>query len=1029
MFRFLCRSYMLFVSLAVFADEAPLLRATMRDGTTIEQHADLSPDVDVIVEFTDPPLAVRRAERSTYEANFARLRRDVATIEQRAMQTKTALEPIVHRRYFEAFHGMAMRVPRAALAQIGALPYVKRVHRDAPMQAFSDPNMEAIGAARTWSISGTRGAGVTVAIIDTGIDYMHPALGGGFGPGHKVAGGWDFVNDDDDPFDDQGHGTHVAGIVAANLDSVTGVAPDATLIAYKVLDAAGHGAESNVIAALDWAIDPNGDGDLSDHVSVANLSLGGDGNPDDAISIAVDNAVAAGVVVCVAAGNSGMFHAVSSPGTARNAITVGAVDNSDVLASFSAKGPAAKLAAIKPDVMAPGMSIRSTYLGGGYVSLSGTSMATPHVAGAAALIRAVHPDWSPAAVKSALMLYAKGIAYELLTQGSGRIDVARAAQATVLAEPASISFGLDALTSGTFLQARPIRITNRGVNRESVALSVDGSRRGVTVGIAPAKFELGPGESIDAMITLSVKNDDTAPSVTESFAYSGLVHLDTATTQLHMPWAVVKAARATVRTDMRITGELWLGDARVPSPVTIEDQLTETLLPPGDYDLVVSGVDVPEGSFLPSAQALVILEKQAIRGDVAITANRSLAANAVTFDGVDAKGARLARPLSPRVWYGTRARLLASSSSYLKTLDLPAINNLYVSDLSSRWSLAASEALFDFDNARYTYVGHQPVSGIDHDVDLKNAAADLLNAPVKIVFPPDGANRSVTIATFAGVTGINTTARDWSANLYMTRAADGDSTAEFGLFSGTREAMEMSIPSMIARGNRIEIGSAYSAADAEPLVFGVGPLYPRLPMTINASQFNPRVGFAGQLGDYRVMYDYAGLITVKGTSGVVYSGPALRTPITLPPDAYTIDYSAVALSLGDRLARAEVSASVDTTLGSASAPVLTSMYVADAGGRAMSSFAPRATASLRFAAVTTSAKAWFRDSGTAKWTELPISIDGDNRFHADLAPATKVPGAVELRIELTDAKGNRITYALEPAFTVGDVPLLPRRRP
>src|SRR5262249_14447408 len=144
----------------------------------------------------------------------------------------------------------------------------------------------------------TRGEGMRVAVIDTGIDYTHPALGGGFGPGYKVAGGYDFFNDDADPVDDNGHGTPEAGIIAADSHSLIGVAPRTTLYAFKVLGADGGGNSSDVIAGIEAAADPNGDGDPSDHLDVANLSLGGLGGADAPQSRAVDAAVAAGVVVC-----------------------------------------------------------------------------------------------------------------------------------------------------------------------------------------------------------------------------------------------------------------------------------------------------------------------------------------------------------------------------------------------------------------------------------------------------------------------------------------------------------------------------------------------------------------------------------------------------------------------------------------------------------------------------------------------------------------------------------------------------------
>jgi len=958
--------------------------------------------IDVIVEFRDPPLAVRPLPIATYRANFDRLRRDVAARQGKAAQS----EAIVRREYFEAFHGVAMRVPRGTLAQLRALPYVKHVHPDMQVQALTETNIEAVGAVRTWNTLGTRGAGVTVAIIDTGIDYRHPAL-------HNVTGGWDFVNDDADPLDDHGHGTHVAGIVAGNLDDFTGVAPDATLVAYKVLDSHGNGTDSNVIAALERAVDPNQDGDLSDHASVANLSLGGAGNPDDAVSLAVDNAVAAGMVVCVAAGNSGAYHAVASPGTARDAITVGAVDNSDKLATFSSKGPSAKLASIKPDVVAPGVSIRSTYLNGGYATLSGTSMATPHVAGAAALLRAIHPGWSPADVKSALMLYAKPLAYEQMAQGAGRIDVARAAEGTIFASPASISFGLDALTTGAFQKAQRIRLTNRGTKSESITVSIDGARRGVTFVVVPQKLDLAPGASDDVTVSIQVANEDAAPLTTDAYSFSGFLSLATATSTTQLPWAVVKASRATVTTDLLLLGQFWLSGVRVPSPALLDDTTTETLLPPGDYDLLLVGLVKPADSAPAFDQALIAFDTYPVRGEVTLAANRALAKHTLTLSAVDANGARLYRAATAGASYLQRIRLAMPAGSYLGTVDLPVtiVPTLNVSDLSSRWGVLAAETLFDREHATFTQVAHAPLRGISGDVALTNAPSDLRHAPVKLP-----ASYEVMIGSMVGTKGLLTKLTAAAVDFYMNPP-----DAAFPVAFSLTAAPDVAIPSIVARGDRIEVGSAYSAADGEQLDVGVGPLYPRQPISIRNSLLQPPFGFIGQVGDYRTRYDTAGYFTVTSSGGTLAgSGTPLTNAFYVPPRQYTVDYTT---SMGP--VRAQVTATIDATAGDANAPWLTSMYLADGNGRTATKFAAGGSGTLRFAANVTSAKVSIRDG--AAWREVPVVFDGENRYHAELTDMSVA--AVDLRIELVDAKGNRMTYTLAPAFTVGDVPMPPRRRP
>ncbi|HEX2060881.1 MAG TPA: S8 family serine peptidase, partial [Thermoanaerobaculia bacterium] len=225
----------------------------------------------------------------------------------------------VAREFTRVFHGAAVEVASEQEAeQLRNTPGVIAVYPDLQVVAHQSVGTAAPGRPRRPRAAGatpagaTQGSGITVAVIDSGIDHTHPALAG------KVIGGWDFVNDDAHPMDDFRHGTHVAGIIAAQSAEMTGVAPGVKLLAYKVLNERGNGVSSDVIAAIERA--------LADGADIANLSLGVIGHANDPVARAVENAVAAGMVVTVSAGNDGEFHRVSSPGVAESAITVGAID-------------------------------------------------------------------------------------------------------------------------------------------------------------------------------------------------------------------------------------------------------------------------------------------------------------------------------------------------------------------------------------------------------------------------------------------------------------------------------------------------------------------------------------------------------------------------------------------------------------------------------------------------------------------------------------------------------------------------------
>jgi subtilisin family serine protease len=347
-------------------------------------------------------------------------------------------------------------VPNGTLGRLRALGY--RAEPALTITASLEKSVPAIGVSRVWSETfDSKGAhitglGIRVGVIDTGIDYGHPDFGSCgtaqflSGACARVKGGYDWVDNDSDPTDDNLHGTHVASIIGAN-GSVKGVAPDASLYALRVLDASGSGSSADIIRAIEWATDPNNDGDFSDHLDVINLSLGSSmGNADTADSVAADNAAAAGLIVVAAAGNAGPDpKTIGSPGAARQVITVGASLLNDTVAEFSSRGPVRSGDTLisKPDLVAPGVSIcaalrtgasRSTCQDENHTVLTGTSMAAPHIAGVAALLKQARPLMSPAHAKALLKATARSLrnslgeplsAYE---QGAGVVAALTAVQ-------------------------------------------------------------------------------------------------------------------------------------------------------------------------------------------------------------------------------------------------------------------------------------------------------------------------------------------------------------------------------------------------------------------------------------------------------------------------------------------------------------------------------------------------------------------------------------------------------------------------
>ncbi|MFE7129673.1 S8 family serine peptidase [Streptomyces sp. NPDC057638] len=334
---------------------------------------------------------------------------------------------------------------REAGTERGLAPGIEGVWLDGVRRASLDTSVGRIGAPAGWK-SGYRGKGVTIAVLDTGVDDSHADLKG------RVRAARNF-SDAPDARDRNGHGTHVASIAAGggarSQGRFTGVAPGAELLSAKVLDDAGLGTESSVIAGIDWAVARGAD--------ILNLSLGGEDTPgQDPLEKHVDAVSrATGTLFTIAAGNHGFGPgSVDSPGTAEAALTVGAVDERDRRADFSGQGPRQGDAAIKPDLTAPGVGITAASAPGsalalregenppGYLTLPGTSMAAPHAAGAAALLKQKYPGWSGERLKAALMGSAVDGGNTPFEQGAGRVAVDRALGQTVFARQSSLAFGV-----------------------------------------------------------------------------------------------------------------------------------------------------------------------------------------------------------------------------------------------------------------------------------------------------------------------------------------------------------------------------------------------------------------------------------------------------------------------------------------------------------------------------------------------------------------------------------------------------------
>jgi subtilisin family serine protease len=509
------------------------------------------------------------------------------------------------------------------------------------VRATLDESVAQVGAPQAWA-RGYDGDGTTVAVLDTGYDPNHPDLVG------RVAGARDFSGVSETAVDGHGHGTHVASTVggsgAAADGDRKGVAPGTDLLIGKVLDDNGEGYTDQIIAGIEWAVDQG--------VDVVNMSLGTDRASDgtDLLSQAVnDLSRSSDTLFVVAAGNTGpKAESVGSPGAADLALTVGAVDKHDEPAAFSSRGPRIGDGAIKPEITAPGVDIVAARAAGTslgslldehYTSLSGTSMATPHVAGAAAVLAQQHPDWTPAQLKARLVSAAETKQDQPVTfQGGGRLDVAAAIRDSVSVDQGTLNLGRLARDADPITGELTYR--NASDRRVSMHLSADVTGTGSDSGQRPALRLSDSTVSIPAGGSTTV-TATLEPRSTESGGYAGqIVARPVGGRPVHTTAAFTVDApvrtltvEATDRTGQPATGpvDLWSVDTGQYTRGFLRGGVATFAVPEGLYSLTAS----IEGVVSRSSESTL-----AAHPELRISSDRTLR--------LDARGGRPLRVETPR---------------------------------------------------------------------------------------------------------------------------------------------------------------------------------------------------------------------------------------------------------------------------------------------------------------------------------------------------------------------------------------------
>ncbi|HYC93672.1 MAG TPA: S8 family serine peptidase [Thermoanaerobaculia bacterium] len=1035
---------------------------------------DESPDVGVIVELAAPPLleartrgTVAAAAAGLVDAQLTQLARDLDRIEGRERIAVNAVDRAFRFEYRMVFAGASARVQRTSLAALRALPYVRAVHLDHEVEMHLGETVPHIGAPQVWEALGVRGKGVTIAIIDTGIDYRHWALGKGFGPGFKVVGGYDFFNNDADPLDDHGHGTHVAGIAAGNEGTVVGVAPDATLLAYKVLDEEGRGEASHVLAGIERAIDPNADGDPSDRADVVNMSLGGPIFWNDPLVAAVERGVAAGAVFALSAGNAGAPGTIGSPGAAPSAITVASVDLDDRTHWFSSRGPVGRIWTVKPEVAAPGTAT-SAYLNGETIRASGTSMAAPHVAGLAALLVQQHPAWTPQQVKAAIVSTAKPLVVEkgvthlgILEGGGGRIDAVAATKATILPSEPSVSFGLGPKKGEPFATSVTVKLTNHGTAEETLTVKPPQIPAGATFTITPESVTLAPGATAEVTFSIALPAAATpTPKPNEhKTALTGVVELAGAKTSLHLPWMVVNGdvVTATVAGIDEFTHYISRGNDRAPTwwegPRTIGAFADTTLAV--DIAVLTKGKEAQPGR-------LVLRERLRVYGHTPVTIDpETEAKHTISVHGVDESGvplAQLGADGAGTVWH----YFFLPSFGYFQLPYSYPQRSLVISPLKET-QIHTFETLLR--GPEHHFAAYRVLESVTGDEPLTIGAGDWATQTLQTtcrtecdVFVGAGGGSPQLWAYHKRPSGhrlwtLHITPRvhssiDFRAHLFVREqdfVIDRYSNPWDFMSAAFRNHQGRMVVSPLNRLTTID----YAPTDRNtPVSLGDGVITLQMQMGLRQVELLP-IGPLGEIfGGEHARRIKASLQTADGKKASIWPDPwaGYYDVTSNPRGAYRMTLTGDYTVAGNPGKVTQVS-QYDTRVVEA-APTLSALRVENGRGVVSSTVGAHSAPRLVFSARTSTlasvgwslthtpvvadaTRVWWRRNGTSEWTALPVTMTAydfeyssdspgspGNVFSVPLAATAGTEGAVDLKVLLKNELGATTEIVYEPAYIV-----------
>lgn len=942
----------------------------------------------------------------------------------------------VVREYKRSFNGFALKGNRSFTDAIKRMPHVISVTEDRKVKANDQYSNEVIKAPKVWSEVGATGQGVVIGIIDTGIDYNHPDLGGGIGSNKKVIKGYDFINDDNDPVDDHGHGTHVAGIAAAN-GTTKGVAPDAKLIAIKVLDQYGSGWDSQILAGIEYAMDPDGDPETNDAPDVVNMSLGRAPDANEPMSEAVNNAVQQGICFVISAGNSYSYWTVGTPGIAEQAITVAAIDNYEITAIFSSRGPVRDSYRLKPDIAAPGVSISSTYLNSEYRAFDGTSMASPHVAGVAALILDEHPEWTPADIKAAMMSTAKGSSPSTFLEiGAGIVDAYKAITTDIIMSPGSISYGRPETNQQTWSRHDVITVTNHAQTSQEMKLELEGMfEEGIAIQISPSQFTLGAGQSREVSVDIEVETSFLETRVVPS-GYFGDIVLTSGSKRLKTLLSMFNPAVTTLSFPDKVSQQVFVGkiDGGFWEVFYPTDHQFNLMLPTGTYDMLAyygyDSVAIIEDYEATVQSKTVVIDARTIKNRVDFKP-LDASGDPITFDYTQTLGnTTLSGPILVQFWFGIMPTYHFSDTKkyrmYLRMFNIAADKEkAYDISLTSGEEISGSKVtsnnIEEFSETTMT------------NLSLNEGESQGLN--LYVVAPPFTGwnNIPVDFPNPAKLYSWDDPADDRTGSFYKLTPAQG--SAGFAWETSMRKVRPDDVTAFVDYW-----GTPLAYADHEPFDHKLGGSLVNFTGAMENWYGQLRVVERGFEGAYNHAFGErtSGSIawTLKSNEEIVASGVA-QNPISEDFNSFFIGREIVSGTheltmkwdsyyVGGRFSdvTTELKANVSWSSYDYDPPTI-AQFDLKSNGRVTNNVEEGKGGMISIKVsdyYSTTTTLEIQGLGDETWELLPLFASGDAMI-AEI-PTDILPGNYSLRLKSTDSQGNSVTHSLKPAFAVGVQPVV-----